>query len=71
MNCPKCKNELHLVQTVSSPAGRTLRYECENGRCGSTFVGVMLILQEINDRGTGIHAVMKKIKDGKVRVVSR
>ena len=56
------------THTASSPAGKTQRYVCPKKGCCATFVGVVLLLQEVTDKGTGHEAVMKKLKAGKVKV---
>lgn len=68
MLCLKCRTELEQTHTVTCPAGKTQRYVCPKRGCGLTFLGVTLILQEIGDKGTGMHAMMKKMKAGKVQV---
>ena len=70
MICPKCKAPLRVEQTLSSPAGKVQRMVCTRRGCPATFVSVVLLVQEINPgtRGGGAHAVMKKLKAGKLKV---
>jgi hypothetical protein len=66
--CPKCKVEMRVAMTLNSPAGKVQRLVCSRKGCPVTLVGVVLVLQEVTKKGTGVHAVMKKLKAGKIKV---
>lgn len=59
---------MRVEQTLTSPAGKVQRMVCTRKGCPTTFVSVVLLVQEVTGRGTGIHAIMKKLKAGKVKV---
>lgn len=68
MNCSRCKTTLKVEQTLTCPAGKVQRLVCKRRGCPTTVVSVVLVVQEVTARGTGLHALMKKLKAGRVSV---